>query len=99
MAWCTSPIWLTASSTDPRQVVKAGDVVKVKVLEVDAPRKRIALSMKSDAPVTASRESRSQESPRNRPQGQRPAVKPRHEAPQPAGAMADALSRALKKNP
>ncbi|MEY2680097.1 MAG: hypothetical protein RL661_328 [Pseudomonadota bacterium] len=83
---------------DPRQVVKAGDVVKVKVLEVDAPRKRIALSMKSDAPVTASRESRSQESPRNRPQGQRPAVKPRQEAPQPAGAMADALSRALKKN-
>jgi uncharacterized protein len=84
---------------DPRQVVKAGDVVKVKVLEVDAPRKRIALSMKSDASVTASRESRSQESPRNRPQGQRPAVKPRQEAPQPAGAMADALSRALKKNP
>jgi uncharacterized protein len=85
---------------DPRQVVKAGDVVKVKVLEVDAPRKRIALSMKSDAPVTAtSRESRSQETPRNRPQGQRPAVKPRQEAPQPAGAMADALSRALKKNP
>jgi uncharacterized protein len=70
------------------------------VLEVDAPRKRIALSMKSDAPVTAtSRESRSQETPRNRPQGQRPAVKPRQEAPQPAGAMADALSRALKKNP
>lgn len=84
---------------DPRQVVKAGDVVKVKVLEVDAPRKRIALSMKSDAPVAASRESRLQESPRNRPQGQRPAVKPRQEAPQPAGAMADALSRAMKKNP
>jgi uncharacterized protein len=85
---------------DPRQVVKAGDVVKVKVLEVDAPRKRIALSMKSDAPVTAtSRESRSQESPHSRPQGQRSAVKPRQEAPQSAGAMADALSRALKKNP
>ena len=84
---------------DPRQVVKAGDVVKVKVLEVDAPRKRIALSMKSDAPVTASRETRSQESPRSRPESQRPVVKPRQEAPQPAGAMADALSRALKNNP
>lgn len=36
--------------SDPREVVKAGDVVKVKVMEVDAPRKRIALSMRmSDA--------------------------------------------------
>jgi protein Tex len=34
---------------DPRDVVKAGDVVKVRVKEVDAPRKRIALSMKSGA--------------------------------------------------
>ncbi len=31
---------------DPREVVKAGDVVKVKVMEVDAPRKRIGLSMR-----------------------------------------------------
>lgn len=31
---------------DPREVVKAGDVVKVKVLEVDIPRKRIALTMR-----------------------------------------------------
>ena len=31
---------------DPHTVVKAGDVVKVKVLEVDIPRKRIALSMR-----------------------------------------------------
>lgn len=77
---------------DPRQVVKAGDVVKVKVLEVDAPRKRIALSMKSDAPVAAGHES-----PRSRPEGRRSAVKPRQEAPQASGAMADALSRALKK--
>jgi protein Tex len=34
---------------DPRDVVKAGDVVKVRVKEVDAPRKRIALTMKSGA--------------------------------------------------
>jgi uncharacterized protein len=32
---------------DPREVVRAGDVVKVRVKEVDVPRKRIALSMKS----------------------------------------------------
>ncbi len=31
---------------DPRDVVKAGDVVKVKVVEVDVARKRIALSMR-----------------------------------------------------
>ena len=30
----------------PSQVVKVGDVVKVKVLEVDAKRKRISLTMK-----------------------------------------------------
>lgn len=33
---------------DPHTVVKAGDVVKVKVLEVDAARKRIALTMRLD---------------------------------------------------
>jgi len=33
---------------DPRSVVKPGDIVKVKVMEVDAPRKRIALSMRLD---------------------------------------------------
>ncbi|WP_370675801.1 Tex family protein [Pleomorphomonas sp. PLEO] len=33
---------------DPRDVVKAGDVVKVRVVEVDAKRKRIALSMRKD---------------------------------------------------
>ena len=31
---------------DPREVVKAGDIVKVKVVEVDLKRRRIALSMK-----------------------------------------------------
>ncbi|WP_274570872.1 Tex family protein [Neisseria leonii] len=34
--------------SDPRDVVKAGDVVKVKVLEVDEKRKRIALTMRLD---------------------------------------------------
>ena len=33
---------------DPHEVVKAGDVVKVRVVEVDALRKRIALTMKKD---------------------------------------------------
>jgi uncharacterized protein len=39
---------------DPREVVKAGDVVKVKVVEVDLERKRIALTMRlDDAPREA----------------------------------------------
>jgi uncharacterized protein len=36
---------------DPREVVKAGDIVKVTVIEVDLPRKRIALTMKRQAPA------------------------------------------------
>jgi len=35
--------------SDAREVVKTGDIVKVKVLEVDVARKRISLSMKLDA--------------------------------------------------
>jgi uncharacterized protein len=38
---------------DPREVVKAGDIVKVKVLEVDLQRKRIALTMRNKKPATA----------------------------------------------
>ena len=37
--------------TDAREVVKTGDIVKVKVLEVDLARKRISLTMKLDAVV------------------------------------------------
>ena len=36
---------------DAREIVKTGDVVKVRVLEVDLARKRISLSMKLDAPA------------------------------------------------
>ncbi len=35
--------------TDAREVVKTGDIIKVKVLEVDVARKRISLTMKMDA--------------------------------------------------
>ncbi len=61
---------------DPREVVKAGDIVKVKVLEVDTHRKRIALTMrlndeapkadKSAAP-NSSRQERSHRAPRQEP--------------------------------
>ena len=36
---------------DPREVVKPGDIVKVKVLEVEVARKRIALTLRMDDPV------------------------------------------------
>ncbi|WDE05561.1 RNA-binding transcriptional accessory protein [Thalassomonas viridans] len=38
--------------SDPREVVKAGDIVKVKVVEVDAERKRISLTMRLDEKVS-----------------------------------------------
>lgn len=49
---------------DPREVVKAGDIVKVKVMDVDRLRKRIAMTMRmSDEP--------NQENPARKPQTQR----------------------------
>ena len=44
---------------DPHKVVKVGDVVKVKVLEVDVARKRIALSMRLDEKLTNRSEEKS----------------------------------------
>jgi uncharacterized protein len=38
---------------DPRDVVKSGDVVRVKVLEVDIPRKRVSLTLRLDDELTA----------------------------------------------
>ena len=49
--------------SDPREVVKAGDVVKVKVLEVDEKRKRIALTMRlNDDAGSAAKSGRPSES-------------------------------------
>ena len=45
---------------DPREVVKAGDIVKVRVLEVDIPRKRIALTRRLDDSVPVPRDPRAQ---------------------------------------
>ena len=88
--------------SDPRQIVKAGDVVKVKVLEVDAPRKRIALSMKSDAAPVASGAGRPDKPDDRRAATPSASRKPPRSAASrpeaaPAGAMADALSRAFGK--
>ncbi|TMP75845.1 RNA-binding transcriptional accessory protein, partial [Pseudoalteromonas ruthenica] len=39
--------------SDPREVVKAGDIVKVKVIEVDVARKRISFTMRLNDEITS----------------------------------------------
>ncbi len=91
---------------DPREVVKAGDVVKVKVLEVDAARKRIALTMRLDdsAPRQPAGEvgARPASFRNDRTQGNRDQQRKPPRAPEPAasvgsGLMADALAQAFKR--
>ncbi len=53
---------------DPHEVVKAGDVVKVRVTEVDAARKRIGLTMRKDG-GTSARENRAARGPASSPEG------------------------------
>ncbi len=75
---------------DAREVVKTGDIVKVKVMEVDVARKRIGLSMKLDAAPgrrDGPRENRFEGAGRGQ-QGPR-----RDNAPQPAGQMASAFAK------
>ena len=84
---------------DPHEVVKAGQIVKVKVLAVDVPRQRISLTMRiDDAPVAASpsepRAGGMREARERRPSNQ-PLVQVRE--PQPTGAFALALARAQQK--
>jgi len=87
---------------DPREVVKAGDIVKVKVMDVDIPRKRIALSMRMDDQPGEKSEKRSsagsqprdaQEKPPGR--NQKGGAKADQQGPM-AGALAQALSSARK---
>jgi uncharacterized protein len=44
--------------SDPREVVKSGDVVRVKVLEVDEARKRISLTLRLEDEATAAKPDR-----------------------------------------
>jgi uncharacterized protein len=81
---------------DPREVVKAGDVVKVRVKDVDVARKRIALTMKSGAidrsDVAGSRAAAPQSA-------QRTSAPPPRQAAQPPAenAFAAALRRAQER--
>jgi len=51
---------------DPRSLIKAGDIIKVKVMEVDVPRKRIGLSMRLDDEPGASDDNRAAKRGSNR---------------------------------
>jgi len=80
---------------DAREIVKTGDIVKVKVLEVDAPRKRISLTMKLDA-APARRDQDGRGPRENRFEGAgRGHAQPARRAPEPAqpSAMASAFAK------
>lgn len=82
---------------DPREVVKAGDLVKVKVMEVDAPRKRIALSMRlSDEAQPQANKKASDSSRRSQKQVKGTSAKTQS-ASTAQGAMANALAAAFAK--
>lgn len=96
---------------DPRDVVKAGDIVKVKVLEVDVARKRIALTRRlDDAPAPAKapgerdarpagggrRDGGAGNGPRSGNRGGPSGPRPGSAAPPANNALADAFARAKR---
>ncbi|MDV6317260.1 Tex family protein [Idiomarina sp. HP20-50] len=93
--------------SDPREVVKAGDIVKVKVLEVDIERKRIGLTMRlsDEAPANGASnasndkpKAKSNGSPKKKPAGNSRsggrASQPQNSAM--GSALADAFAKAKK---
>ncbi len=83
---------------DPREVVKSGDIVKVKVLEVEVARKRIALTLRLDDETGARSERKQQERPREYSAKSMTSSAPAKSQPQPGGALAEAMRRAAEKN-
>ena len=84
---------------DPREVVKSGDIVKVKVLDVEVDRKRIALTLRLDDELGGGKESRAQGMPRDTPRASMTSSAPRKpQEPSGGGALAEALRRASEKN-
>jgi uncharacterized protein len=84
---------------DPRDVVKSGDVVKVKVMEVDIPRKRIGLTMRLQDEPGKPKEPQQRGGGGGQQRGgggQRGGgqPKPRQDRAPAGGAMAEALRRA-----
>lgn len=82
---------------DPRDVVKPGDIVRVKVLEVDKARKRISLTMRMSDPVEKKPAGRGDDRgsyQKPRAAGPSPKSSAQSSGPSSDGALADALRRA-----
>jgi uncharacterized protein len=81
---------------DPHEVVKAGDVVKVRVVEVDVPRKRIGLTMRKDSADArdAARDRAAERGPQPPRGGGKPG--PRSASPQQPSGSGNAFADALK---
>ncbi len=87
---------------DAHEVVKAGDVVKVRVLEIDIPRKRISLTMRKDAgaqrPAQETRNAPRQDPRQDSRNDRRPSPPPpRKPEPSSQGAFGAALAEAMKR--
>lgn len=83
--------------SDPHQVVKAGDVVKVKVLEVDIERKRIALTMRMDEQAAPKNADRAADKTAPRQQSNRPAAPRQAKPADNNAAMGNAFAEAFAK--
>ncbi|AFL49397.1 uncharacterized protein ABIE78_004830 [Sinorhizobium fredii] len=79
---------------DPHEVVKAGDVVRVRVTEIDVARKRIGLSMRKDGGAETGREARG---PSPNGGNRNAAARPQKSPPPGQGAFGAALMEAMKK--
>ncbi|MBI5319117.1 Tex family protein [Bradyrhizobium sp.] len=82
---------------DPREVVKPGDIVKVKVLDVEVARKRIALTLRLDDEVAAKGGEKAKGATRENSRSSSPAPRKPAPASSGGGALADALRRASEK--
>ncbi|KQS96548.1 MULTISPECIES: Tex family protein [unclassified Rhizobium] len=83
---------------DPHEVVKAGDVVQVRVTEVDVPRKRIGLTMRKDgAAESGARDNR--QDPKAAQQARQTLARAQQQKPQAPsqGAFGAALAEAMKR--
>ncbi|WP_305801556.1 Tex family protein [Tardiphaga sp. 37S4] len=82
---------------DPREVVKSGDIVKVKVLEVEVARKRIALTLRMDDPVGAKADRPQADRGPRFNERQMTSRAPAKQESSGGGAFAEALRRAAEK--
>nr|WP_249810112.1 Tex family protein [Bradyrhizobium sp. 139] len=84
---------------DPREVVKPGDIVKVKVLDFEVARKRISLTLRLDDEVGAKKEAPGMQRDNNsRNPARMTSSAPRKQESTGGGALAEALRRAAEKN-